>query len=136
MGTSELQKYAAEHLRTTFVGVKGANADYVREASLKESAYAGSTQGVRVSKRSEAWAENFAAYMDGGKNASKVSDEIKKMIDGYFTESVVKGTGSGIIKAEVNETVARAKKISNSREKSRIINEAINAKIPVFAESI
>ena len=171
MGTSELQKYAAEHLRTTFVGVKGANADYVREAvkvmdkfekmtgntmeglkiqfgglpkgvyakyddstktlllkktgsikafeesqmkanaryrvkwntekdyyatetysgtiwhelghavdidsgqslsrklslnsnieeaSLKVSAYAGSTQGVRVSKRSEAWAENFA----------------------------------------------------------------------------
>ena len=42
------------------------------ELSVRVSAYAGSTQNVRVSKRSEAWAENFAAFMDGGKNKGRV----------------------------------------------------------------
>lgn len=35
--------------------------------SVQISSYAGSSQNVRVTKRSEAWAENFAAYMEGGK---------------------------------------------------------------------
>lgn len=56
----------------------------LEEASLQVSSYAGTTQGVRVTKRSEAWAENFAAYMDGGRNSDKVPEEIRNMIDGYF----------------------------------------------------
>lgn len=51
------------------------------ELSVRVSAYAGSTQNVRASKRSEAWAENFAAFMDGGRNRERVPDEIAKMIE-------------------------------------------------------
>lgn len=54
--------------------------------SVKISVYAGSTQNVGVSRRSEAWAENFAAYMDGGENAMKVPSEIIEMIEEYFKE--------------------------------------------------
>lgn len=68
------------------------------ELSVKVSGYAGTTGGVRVSKRSEAWAENFAAYMDGGTNKEKVPKEISDMIDGYFKESIAKSSDSGIIK--------------------------------------
>lgn len=53
--------------------------------SVKVSAYAGTTGGVRVSKRSEAWAENFAAYMDGGANKGKVPKAISDMIENCFT---------------------------------------------------
>lgn len=53
------------------------------EKSVKISVYAGSSQGVRVTKRSEAWAENFAAYMSG-ENASDVPAEIAEMIESYF----------------------------------------------------
>lgn len=53
-------------------------------ASVKVSAYAGNTQNVRVSKRSEAWAENFAAYMDGGKNSQIIPKDIRQLIDDYF----------------------------------------------------
>ena len=70
------------------------------ELSVKISNYAGTTQGVRVSKRSEAWAENFAAYMDGGTNKVKVPKEISDMIENYFKESVAKASGSGIIKGK------------------------------------
>jgi hypothetical protein len=52
--------------------------------SVKISVYAGSTQNVRVTRRSEAWAENFAAYMDGGENAKNVPPEIIEMIEEYF----------------------------------------------------
>lgn len=52
--------------------------------SVKISVYAGSTQNVRVTKRSEAWAENFAAYMEGGANAKNVPPEIVEMIEDYF----------------------------------------------------
>ena len=52
--------------------------------SVEVSAYAGSSQNVRVTPRSEAWAENFAAYMDGGKNAKKIPAEIADMIEDYF----------------------------------------------------
>ena len=69
------------------------------ELSVKVSGYAGTTGGVRVSKRSEAWAENFAAYMDGGTNKVKVPKEISDMIENYFKESVAKASGSGIIKS-------------------------------------
>ncbi len=57
------------------------------ELSVKVSAYAGNTQNIRVSKRSEAWAENFAAYMDGGKNKNRVPAGIKDMIEKYFRDS-------------------------------------------------
>ena len=58
---------------------------YLFEASVQVSAYAGSSQNVRVTPRSEAWAENFAAYMAGGKNATKVPKEIVDMIEDYFS---------------------------------------------------
>ena len=70
------------------------------ELSVKVSGYAGTTGGVRVSKRSEAWAENFAAYMDGGTNKVKVPKEISDMIENYFKESIAKASGSGIIKGK------------------------------------
>ncbi len=53
------------------------------EKSVKISVYAGSSQNVRVTKRSEAWAENFAAYMSG-ENANEVPVEIVEMIEDYF----------------------------------------------------
>jgi len=56
----------------------------IDELSVKVSAYAGSTQSVRATKRSEAWAENFSAYMDGGKNRANVPKEIADKIEGYF----------------------------------------------------
>lgn len=62
------------------------------ELSVKISAYAGSAQNVRVSKRSEAWAENFAAYMEGGSKAKEVPDEIVKMIEGYFKKKPLENT--------------------------------------------
>ena len=52
--------------------------------SVKVSVYAGTTQNVRVTKRSEAWAENFAAYMDKSGNEDKVPVEIRQMIEDYF----------------------------------------------------
>ena len=70
------------------------------ELSVKISNYAGTTQGVRVSKRSEAWAENFAAYMDGGKNKEKVPAEIAEMIENYFKKSASSSIKSGIIKTD------------------------------------
>ena len=69
------------------------------EASVRISAYAGTSQGVRVAKRSEAWAENFAAYMDGGPNKAKVPEEIAKMIEGEF----VKERNSGGIFGSYND---------------------------------
>ena len=71
------------------------------ELSVRVSAYAGSTQNVRVSKQSEAWAENFAAFMDGGKNKGRVPNEIAKMIEaslGKRTTFIDKSGKSDIIK--------------------------------------
>ena len=51
--------------------------------SVKISVYAGSSPAVRANRRSEAWAENFAAYMSG-ENASEVPHEIAEMIEDYF----------------------------------------------------
>lgn len=65
------------------------------EKSVKVSAYAGTQQGVRVTKASEAWAENFAAYMAGGANAKKVPAEVKEMIEDYFKKSTKAGKGLG-----------------------------------------
>lgn len=69
------------------------------EKSVKVSVYAGSTQNVRTTKASEAWAENFAAYMDKNKNVSKVPDEVAQMIEEYFNNKkfVVKSTSDDII---------------------------------------
>lgn len=77
---------------------------YLDAASVKVSAYAGTTQNVRVTKRSEAWAENFAAYMDGGKNKKRVPAEIADMIEEAFrknTVQVVNSGNSGIIRASI-----------------------------------
>lgn len=96
------------------------------ELSVKISNYAGTTQGVRVSKRSEAWAENFAAYMDGGTNKVKVPKEISDMIENYFKESIAKASGSGIIKARKEsayEGIPRSwKKIEGSVDSLRAVN--------------
>lgn len=54
--------------------------------SVKISVYAGNTQNVRATRRSEAWAENFAAYMDNGANAKDVPAEIVQMIEDYFNK--------------------------------------------------
>lgn len=61
----------------------GANKELYSK-SLDVSAYAGTQMNVRATKASEAWAENFAAYMAGGANAKKVPDEVKEMIEDYF----------------------------------------------------
>lgn len=50
------------------------------------SVYAASSQGIRVTRRSEAWAENFSAYMGKGKNAGKVPEDIVSMIEQYFED--------------------------------------------------
>ncbi len=55
----------------------------LEKKSIKISAYAGTMQNIRVSKRSEAWAENFSAYMEGT-NKDAVPSEIAEMIEGYF----------------------------------------------------
>ncbi len=52
--------------------------------SVRISVYAGSQGGIGATRRSEAWAENFAAYMDGGESAKDVPAEIVKMIEDYF----------------------------------------------------
>ena len=56
--------------------------------SVKISGYAGTTGGVRVSKRSEAWAENFAAYMDSDITRKKVPQEIANIIEKYFKSMI------------------------------------------------
>lgn len=55
--------------------------------SVKISAYARSTQNIRAAKRSEAWAENFSAYMEGGAAAKRVPKEITDMIDEFLKKS-------------------------------------------------
>ncbi len=54
------------------------------KSSVKISQYAGSSPAIGAPKRSEAWAENFAAYMDGGTTAKEVPTEIVQMIEDYF----------------------------------------------------
>ena len=54
--------------------------------SVKISIYAGSSPAIGAKRRSEAWAENFAAYMSG-ENASEVPREIAEMIDKYFKKN-------------------------------------------------
>lgn len=51
--------------------------------SVKISSYAGSSPAIGAPRRSEAWAENFAAYMSG-ENSAEVPPEIVKMIEEYF----------------------------------------------------
>ncbi len=67
--------------------------DKLDELSVRISSYARSTQNVRVSKRSEAWAENFAAYMEGGQKAKEVPSEIVEMIEGYFKSKPLEKVG-------------------------------------------
>lgn len=57
--------------------------DEFRNAA-KISVYAGSQPAIGAPRASEAFAENFAAYMEGGKSAERVPQEIKDMIDEYF----------------------------------------------------
>lgn len=100
-------------------------------ASVRVSAYAGSTQNIRVSKRSEAWAENYAAYMDDGKNKSKVSSEIAAMIDDYHANSRLRrSSGNGTIKKDTELNLARSKDIPTIRlpkqEYGKVIHELNN----------
>lgn len=71
----------------------GANKELYSK-SLDVSAYAGTQMNVRATKASEAWAENFAAYMAGGANAKKVPDEVKEMIEDYFKTKRAKKKGN------------------------------------------
>lgn len=64
------QRYSKELNKTEELSVE----------STRISIYAADTGNVRVSKRSEAWAENFSAYMAGGKYAERVPAEIAEMI--------------------------------------------------------
>lgn len=57
--------------------------------SVKISVYAGSSPALNAPKRSEAWAENFAAYMEGGAKAREVPPEIVEMIEDYFNKKRV-----------------------------------------------
>lgn len=52
--------------------------------SVKVSSAAGKEGALGATKRSEAWAENFAAYMEGNENAKRVPAEIVDMIEDYF----------------------------------------------------
>ena len=56
----------------------------ISEKSVRISAYAGSHEDPRAPRRSEAWAENFAAYMEGGKYANRVPQEIIDIIEDFF----------------------------------------------------
>lgn len=78
------------------------------ELSVKISAYAGDSQNVRVSRRSEAWAENFAAYMDAGRNKERVPRQIAEKIDGYFETQKTKDVGeAGRLKQMAREAEER-----------------------------
>lgn len=58
--------------------------DALYAKAVNVSGYAGARASLGAPKASEAWAENFAAYMAGGANAKKVTDEVKEMIESYF----------------------------------------------------
>ena len=109
------------------------------EASVRVSAYAGTTQNVRVTKRSEAWAENFAAYMDGGRNKSRVPPEIAEMIEGVFDqESIAKPVNSGIMNTKriVNTKITPTGEVLNPMAKDDYLRmkNALNAQgVEVFA---
>lgn len=55
-------------------------------SSVRVSVYAGSRPSIGATPRSEAWAENFAAYMEGGESAKDVLEEIRALIEDYFSK--------------------------------------------------
>lgn len=92
--------------------------------SVKISVYAGSTQNVRVTRRSEAWAENFAAYMDNGANAKNVPSEIVGMIRGYFDGKVNSSlTNSGIERGII--------KLNNQEVRKWYVDEVSNITVKI-----
>ena len=91
---------------------KLSSSDALDKASVKISSYAGTSQNVRVTKRSEAWAENFAAYMEGGAKAKEVPEEIVQMIEGYF-DGVKKLKASKAVSDVVQDAV-KIEKIINT----------------------
>lgn len=52
--------------------------------SVNVSMYAGAEPALGAPKRSEAWAENFAVYMEGGEKAKAIPQAIVDMIEDYF----------------------------------------------------
>lgn len=52
--------------------------------SVNVSVYAGAEPALGAPKRSEAWAENFAVYMEGGEKAKDIPPAIVAMIEDYF----------------------------------------------------
>lgn len=82
--------------------------------SARISGYARTTQNVRVTKRSEAWAENFAAYMEGGEMAKRVPTEIANMIDnGIKNASKPFANDDGSSKIKLNNKDVRKYYIEN-----------------------
>lgn len=84
----------------------------------------GKTYYVPADMSYQDWKE---AFVDGGAKSGLAEVNEK---------SVAKGSDSGIIKSESRKAVAKSKKILTLQDRSRIINEAINAKEPVFAEDL
>lgn len=82
--------------------------DALYEKAVGVSNYAGSKGGIDSPKASEAWAENFAAYMEGNANADKVPAGVKEMIEGYF------------------KTKKAEKTIENSVKSSKIVAGAVS----------
>lgn len=86
--------------------------------SVKISVYAGSTQGVRVTRRSEAWAENFAAYLNKGANAKDVPGEIIGMIEGYFEKYSKKSLTKSSNRVKINTQFFAESDIKNQTSNS------------------
>lgn len=68
---------------------------------------------------------------------TKYSSQVLELIDKHFKKTPLVNIGkSSTIKAGSSSTIAMAKKLPNAKERSRIINEAINAEKPIYANDL
>ena len=94
--------------------------------AFKISTYASSPPAIGSPRASEAFAENFAAYMDGGANAKDVPDEIVMKIEKYFSEK--RNNANNMIKKEVSETTDDVIDVANKKIKKLLTDGHIKAK--------
>ena len=79
---------------------------------------------------------------DFGKVLSSMTDQeykhYKKLLDAtpMYKSDIEKSGKSGTIKASSSSTIAMAKKLPDAKERSRVINEAINTKEPIYANDL
>ena len=124
-----------------FLSRKISEDDELLKKSFKISTYATSYPAVGSPRASEAFAENFAAYMDGGANAKDVPTDIIIHIEGYFSdkkrmlekvkvaEEVLENTGkSG--KIEIDELTPCLRRLSDNK----IVNTTVVDVSPTKAE--